>query len=211
MRTLPAMSLDPRTGTAPDGAGDAVTGVHPQAGASIAAPLVAPPVAPVVAPVPDDGSSVRPPRRSGRGGRSGRASAPPRRGAQVEARQVQRLVTRVDPWSMLKVSLFFALSLWMILVIAGIVLWRVAVATGTIGKFENFLAQILAEQSFVIDGMQILRASVVGGLVLVVTGAVFSVVFTVLFNLIAGVAGGVRFSVVELETARRTGDRSSVG
>ena len=205
------MSLDPRTGTAPEGAGDAVTGVHPQAGPSIAAPLVTPPAPPIVAPVTAEGSAVPVTRDSGPGRRSSRRSAPPRRGAQVEARQVQRLVTRVDPWSMLKVSLFFALSLWLILVVAGIVLWRVAVATGTIGKFENFLAQILAEQSFVIDGMQIFRASLIGGLVLVVTGAVFSVVFTVLFNLIAGLAGGVRFSVVELETARRTGDRSPVG
>jgi hypothetical protein len=40
------------------------------------------------------------------------------------------------------------------------------------------------------------------GLVLFVTGAAFAVVSSVLFNLIAGVVGGVRCTVVELETAR---------
>jgi len=120
---------------------------------------------------------------------------------------VQRILTRIDPWSVLKVSLLLSLSLWLILVTAGIVLWRVAVATGTIGKFENFVASLLAEDSFVIDGMQIFRGSLVVGLVLVITGAVLAVTFSVLFNLIAGLTGGVRATVIELETARRVGRR----
>jgi len=131
------------------------------------------------------------------------------RGVRYEARQVQRLVTRIDPWSVLKISVLFALSAWLILVVAGVVLWRVAVATGTIGKFENFLAQILAEESFIIDGSQILRASLIAGLVLVITGVVFAVVFSVLFNLISGLTGGVRLTVVELETTRRASRSSS--
>ncbi len=65
------------------------------------------------------------------------------------------------------------------------------------------MAQLLAEDSFVIDGMQILRGSVIAGLVLVVTGAVLAVTFSVLFNLIAGLTGGIRATVIELETARR--------
>jgi hypothetical protein len=125
-----------------------------------------------------------------------------RRNRAIKARQVQRVVTKVDPWAMLKVSLLFAVSLWLIVVVAGVVLWRVAVATGTIGNVENFLAEILAEDSFTIDGGQIFQGSLVAGLVFFVTGAVFAVVTSVLFNLIAGVVGGVRLTVVELETAR---------
>jgi hypothetical protein len=171
--------------------------------ATIAAPLVAPPVTPIVAPrtLPDPPQAVpvdaeherRPPLRDGR--------------VRYEARQVHRLVTRVDPWSVLKLSIFLALSAWVILVVAGVVLWRVAVTTGTIGKFENFTAQLLAEDSFVIDGAQVLRASLIAGLVLVLTGVVFAVVFSVLFNLIAGLTGGLRLTVIELETTRRRSNR----
>jgi hypothetical protein len=125
-----------------------------------------------------------------------------------EARQVTRVLTRVDPWSVLKVSLLFALSMWLILVTAGVVLWRVAISTGTIGKFENFMAEILAEPDWVVDGMQIFRASLVGALVLVALGTVFAVVFSVLFNLISGLTGGLRMNVIELETARPAGERS---
>jgi hypothetical protein len=35
-----------------------------------------------------------------------------------------------------------------------------------------------------------------------VAGALFAVITSVLFNLIAGVFGGLRFTVVELETAQ---------
>jgi hypothetical protein len=173
--------------------------------ATIAAPLVAPAVTPIVAPrtlpdppqaVPVDAEHDRRPPPAPRDGR-----------VRYEARQVHRLVTRVDPWSVLKLSIFLALSAWVILVVAGVVLWRVAVTTGTIGKFENFTAQLLAEDSFVIDGAQVLRASLIAGLVLVLTGVVFAVVFSVLFNLIAGLTGGLRLTVIELETTRRRSNR----
>jgi hypothetical protein len=160
------MAVDPRPDTSlgeAEGPGD---------GATITAPVAAP-VAPVVGRGRDQGEAPAPPPpappRAEADGREGRV--------RYEARQVQRLVTRVDPWSVLKVSIFLALSV--------------------------FLAQILAEESFIIDGGQILRGSLIAGLVLVITGVVFAVVFSVLFNLISGLTGGVRLTVIELETARR--------
>jgi hypothetical protein len=185
--------------TPPIAAPAAVSSTSPAA--TITAPLVAPPVTPIVAPrtLPDPPQAVpvdaEPERRPPMEPRDGRV--------RYEARQVQRLVTRVDPWSVLKLSIFLALSAWVILVVAGVVLWRVAITTGTIGKFENFTAQLLAEESFIIDGAQVLRASLIAGLVLVLTGVVFAVVFSVLFNLIAGLTGGLRLTVIELETTRR--------
>lgn len=127
----------------------------------------------------------------------------------VKARQVQRVVTRLDPWSMLRVSLSFALCLWMIIVVAGVLLWQGAVVTGSIGKVEDFLAQLLAESSFTIDGIKVFEGAAVAGLVLFVAGALFAVITSVLFNLIASVFGGLRFTVVELETAQAAPRRRS--
>lgn len=205
MPTLGTMSLDPRTGTAPQEGAEvaAVEGPPGPPTAQITAPVVAPPalVVPVTVagPAPPAAPRVPGPPSSARSSRS------PRGRTRIEARQVQRVLTRIDPWSVLKVALLLSLAFWLILVVAGVVLWRVAVATGTIGKFENFLAQLLAEQSFVINGAQILRGAVIAGLVIIVTGAVLAVVFSVLFNLIAGLTGGLRCTVIELETARRVG------
>lgn len=135
--------------------------------------------------------------------------APAARGKAVKARQVQRVVTRIDPWSMLRVSLSFALCLWLIIVVAGILLWQGAVVTGSIGKVEDFLAQLLAESSFSIDGLKVFQGAAVAGMVLFVAGALFAVITSVLFNLIAGVFGGLRFTVVELETAQPVSDPRS--
>jgi hypothetical protein len=190
---------------------DAGTDAHPTKGSGTETTIVAPVVGPVrragvaTASVPDS-----PPLAPTSQAAAPQAAAPGSRRKRIKARQVQRVITRVDPWSMLKVSMFFALSLWLIVVVAGVLLWRVAVSTGTIGNFENFLAQTLGEDSFTIDGAQIFQGSVVVGLVFFVTGAVFAVVTSVLFNLISGVVGGVRFTMVELETARPAGSDAAV-
>lgn len=153
----------------------------------------------MVAPSPDsNGSGAEPPRLVAT------TPAPPTDGKvrRYKARQVQRVLTRVDPWTVLKVSLLLAVCVWLIIVVAGVILWRVAILTGTIGRFENFMAQLLAENSFTIDGVAVLEGSAIAGAVLLTASAVFSVIGSVLFNLISTLTGGVRCTVVELETAR---------
>ena len=122
-----------------------------------------------------------------------------------EVRKVERVVTRVDARSMLKFSVFYAFSLWLILVIAGVILWLVASVTGTTGKIEDFLAEILAERSFSIDGVSFLFGSAVLGLTLLVSAAVFSAVTSMLFNVISGVTGGLRLTILELDLPESEG------
>jgi len=120
----------------------------------------------------------------------------------LRARRVRRLVRHVEPWSVLKLSLIFYFCLWGIMLIAGVILWSLAVGSGIIDNIENFIQKLFALDSFAFNADQIFRASAVGGLVLVVAGAGFTVLMAVLFNLISDVTGGIRFTVVEEETAR---------
>lgn len=122
-----------------------------------------------------------------------------------EVRKVERVVTRVDARSMLKFSLFFAFSLWLILFVAGVLLWLVASVTGTTGKIENFLAELLAERSFSINGVSLLFGAAVLGLTLLVVAAVFSAVTSTLFNVISGVTGGLRFTILEPDLSELDG------
>lgn len=126
-----------------------------------------------------------------------------------EVRKVERVVTRVDARSMLKLSLFFAFSLWLILVVAGVLLWIAASVTGTTGKIENFLAELLAERSFSINGVSLLFGAAVLGLTLLVVAAVFSAVTSTLFNVISGVTGGLRFTILEPDLAELDGAGSA--
>ena len=125
-----------------------------------------------------------------------------RTAGRLRARKVRRLVRHVEPWSVLKVALIFYFCLWVILLIAGVMLWSLAVSSGTVDNIETFITELFALESFTFNADQMFRASAIGGLVLVVAGAGFTVLMAVLFNLISDITGGVRFTVVEEETAR---------
>ena len=49
-----------------------------------------------------------------------------RKAERYEARKVRRLVRHIEPWSVLKISLIFYFCIWIILLVAGTILWRVA-------------------------------------------------------------------------------------
>ena len=125
-----------------------------------------------------------------------------RTASRLRARRVRRLVRHVEPWSVLKMSLIFYFCLWVILLTAGVILWRFAVTSGTVERLENFIEELFALETFAFNPDQIFRVSALGGLVMVVAGSGFTVLAAVLFNLISDLIGGVRMTVVEEETAR---------
>ncbi len=132
-----------------------------------------------------------------------RVTKPPTRTRrQTRARKVQRLIRHVEPWSVLKISLIFYFCLWLIFTIAGVMLWSLAVGSGMVDNVEEFIKELFALDTFEFDADKLFRASAIAGLLFVVAGTGFTVLMAVLFNLISDLTGGIRISVVELETAR---------
>lgn len=127
----------------------------------------------------------------------------------LEARKTQRLIHHISPWSVLKVSLLFYFCVWLVVMIAGVILWQIAANAGLIDRFESFMAELLAEETFDLYGTQILRITATFGFFGVVAGSGLTVLFTVIFNLISDVTGGIRLSVIEMETARPLGREPS--
>lgn len=125
-----------------------------------------------------------------------------RRATRFRAKKVRRLVRHIDPWSVLKLSLLFFVCVWVIFMIAGVMLWSVAVTSGTITNVENFVEELLALPEFQFDADLIFRRGALIGLIMVLasTGAV--VLGAVIFNLISDLIGGVWITVIEEETAR---------
>jgi hypothetical protein len=130
------------------------------------------------------------------------AQRPPRRRVKLQARKVRRIVRHIEPWSVLKISLIFYFCLWIIFVLAGVLLWSVAVSSGIVGKVENFVIELFALETFAFDASAIFRGYAFGGLVMVVAGTAFNVLLCVLFNLISDLTGGLRITVIEEESAR---------
>lgn len=120
----------------------------------------------------------------------------------LRARKVRRLVRHIEPWSVLKVGLLFNFCMWIVIMVAGVLLWNAAETAGTISDIEQFAEEIFALEEFAFEGEQIFRAVALGGLVLAVAATGFMVLIAILLNLISDLTGGVRVTVVEEETAR---------
>ncbi|KAA0233377.1 MAG: hypothetical protein JJLCMIEE_02858 [Acidimicrobiales bacterium] len=133
-----------------------------------------------------------------------------RRATRFRAKKVRRLVRHIDPWSVLKLSLLFFICVWVIFMIAGVMLWSVAVTSGTITNVENFVEELLALPEFQFDADLLFRRGALIGLIMVLgsTGAV--VLGAVIFNLISDLIGGVWITVIEEETARPSPDSAPV-
>ena len=59
-------------------------------------------------------------------------------GRRPRVRKVTRVVRHVDPWSVFKIAIIFNLVLYGVLLTAGVLLWNVAYATGTVDNLERF-------------------------------------------------------------------------
>ena len=119
-----------------------------------------------------------------------------RRRARV--RRVTRVVRHIDTWSVFKVALVFNAVLYVVCLTAGVLLWNVAYATGTIDNVEQFFEQF-GWSSFEFKGGQIYHNAWVAGLFVAVGLTGFIVLLATLFNLITDLVGGIRVSVLEEE------------
>jgi hypothetical protein len=117
-------------------------------------------------------------------------------------RKVTRVVRHVDPWSVFKIALVANLVLYVVLLTAGVLLWNVANATGTVDNVERFF-ESFGWTSFEFEGGQIYHSTWIAGLFGVIGLTGIAVLLATLFNLITDLVGGVRFTVLEEEVVER--------
>jgi hypothetical protein len=123
----------------------------------------------------------------------------------AQGRRSRLIIRKVDPWTILKFSALIYLAMYVILLVAGVVLWTVASVSGVRGQIESFVGELIASEEFRFDASQLLRSSVIGGAILVVAGTCANVLMAVIFNLISDLVGGIGITVEE--KVRRRGDQ----
>ena len=121
-------------------------------------------------------------------------------------RKVTRVVRHIDPWSAFKVGLVFSLAAYIVGMTAGVLLWRVADSTGTLGNIERWFTQF-GWETFELKGDEVFAAARTIGLFLSIALTGLIVLLATLFNLVSDVVGGLRVSVLEEES--RDGQRST--
>jgi hypothetical protein len=117
-------------------------------------------------------------------------------------RRFRQTITKVDLWTVLKLSLCFYLSAMFVTLIALVALWVIADAAGVIGSVENFLGDLLSAKDFTFLSGEVLRGAILIALVIVALQVVITVIAASFYNIFAELFGGLEITVREEEVQR---------
>lgn len=117
-----------------------------------------------------------------------------------QVRRARQVVRRVDVWTVLRFSLLLYISILIVLVIAGALLWMVASGTGVIDSVEEFVKDLFGLDTFTFQASRILQGTVLGGLVMVLIGTGMNTLVAILYNLITEVVGGIEVVLADQES-----------
>ncbi len=117
--------------------------------------------------------------------------------AETAVRRSRVEMTKVDLWSVLKVSLCFYLAGLAILILAGLVVWLLLDASGGVKNFESFMGEIMSAKDYRLVPSQMLLGSVLVGLVIVALMTIVTVIAAALYNLFSELVGGIEVTLVE--------------
>ena len=118
------------------------------------------------------------------------------RAATVAPRHARLFVTRVDPWSVAKVSFMLSLALAVMIVIAIAAMWWVLTYTGVFDSLARNLDEIIGSGSTTFDLVALLSFSRVMGVTLLVSAleivlmSIMGGLLAMLYNITVGITGG---------------------
>ena len=154
-----------------------------RAGASVPAQPAAPVPVPVPAPAPSAASPAS------------RPAAGPRR--------ARLLVTRLDPWSVMKTAFMLSVSIGIVLLMSTALLWWTLDVTGVFAAIGRTIDDVAGSGSLSFDFLSFVGFSRIMGIGLVLTaieivlGSALATLFAFLYNLSVGLTGGLEVTLSE--------------
>ncbi|HLA67685.1 MAG TPA: DUF3566 domain-containing protein [Acidimicrobiia bacterium] len=115
----------------------------------------------------------------------------------MAVQRVRRVIRKIDPWTVLKVSLVFNAIMALVFVLGTVIFWSIFVNAGIPQKINDLALLIGLENGINLDGAVyfriVLLLSVIG--TILVTG--FLTLGSVVYNLISDLVGGLEVIVLE--------------
>ncbi|MBW4094050.1 MAG: DUF3566 domain-containing protein [Acidobacteria bacterium] len=121
----------------------------------------------------------------------------------AKARRARLLVSKIDPWSVLKMSFLLSVALGIITVVAAIVLWSVLDLTGVFGKVNSLMSDVQGSEGGGFDLKkyaslgQVASFAVIIAVVNVVLLTALSMLSAVLYNIAATLVGGIGVTLTD--------------
>jgi hypothetical protein len=128
----------------------------------------------------------------------------------MPVQRVRRVLRKIDPWTVLKVSLVFNAIMALVTVLGTIIFWSVFVNAGIPERINELALLIGLENGITLDGPTYFRVV----LLLAVAGTImltgFFTLAAVVYNLISDLVGGVEVVVLEETSVPQAAARPKV-
>ncbi len=118
----------------------------------------------------------------------------------ITAGERHATIRKIDPWSVLKLSLLFYFCALLVVMLGLSVFWTAVNRVGLVETLLAFLEDFGTEVR--IDGVAIARAIFLLGLLNVVLWSGINVFLSFLYNLVADLVGGLRITVGDQDEAQ---------
>lgn len=131
--------------------------------------------------------------------------APTRTHNTVKVRRARFRITRLDPWTVMKTSLLFSVSLAIISWVAVYVMWTVVSATGTLEALNQAVGDVLSSPTSktpariedIVNFNKVMGLTTVVSVVNVILLTALATLFAFLYNLSANIFGGLEITLSE--------------
>ena len=122
--------------------------------------------------------------------------------AEYQPRQISLVVSRIDPWSVMKVSFLLSVALGIAMVLAGLLVWLLLNSMSVFSSVENFINDIDPTGSIasIIDYLRLPRVMAMSTIVAVsnvILMTAFSTVGALIYNLVTSLVGGIRLALTD--------------
>ncbi len=122
--------------------------------------------------------------------------------------RVRRVIRKVDPWTVLKVSFVFNAVMALVFVLGMIVFWSVFMNAGIPDRLNDLAIEIGLTNGLNFEGAVYFRIVVLLALIGTIMMTGFFTLAAVVYNLISDIVGGIEFVVLEETTGPRISRRT---
>jgi hypothetical protein len=118
----------------------------------------------------------------------------------MAVQRVRRVIRKIDPWTVLKVSLVFNAIMALVFVLGTVIFWAIFVNAGIPEKINDLALLIGIQDGITLDGAVYFRIVVLLAVISTILMTGFFTLGAVVYNLISDLVGGIEVVVLEETT-----------
>lgn len=130
------------------------------------------------------------------------ATPPTQKKVQTGPRRVRLAVSRLDPWSVMKLSFLLSIAIGIMIVVASVVFWLVLDGLHVFTEVNDMIVDVLGEETNVnilqfVELKRVVSLSTMIAIVDVVLLTALSTIAAFLYNVVAALVGGVHLTLTD--------------